>query len=405
MIRLRIGTLALILGVFAALAGYVAVEFAAPDRMDKAVLLDFDVFHLVGVLISEGNLRGAYDPAQFLERQAALAGFDGSQLFFSYPPPFAMLIAPLGALPAWAAYLLFMGGSMGLYLWALRRLAGQGFHTVLVLMLPLMLLILRAGQNSFLTGGLMALVVLGAVQARPRAGVPGGIALGLMAIKPHLAIGFALWAVGDRRWRLVITALLIVALFSALSTLVFGTQVWTWFLGSAAASSEALRAGIFPLFRMTSVYAFALSIGAPVLLATVLHLSVILSGLAALIWLRRIGASPRVVVGAGLYISALISPYNYDYDLAMLAGAAALFLDVIVQQARRGERAVLFVAVWGLSLYGMVMTLLAPQLSFTPPSIGGPTLVGIGVILLRLQRREAGLAPIALTLSTRRVRP
>ena len=397
MIRLRPVTFAAIISVFAALIGFVALEFAAPERMGKSVLLDFDVFHLVAVMIGEGNMQGGYDPQQLLQRQSTLPGFDGSQLFFSYPPPFAVLLAPLGGLPTWLAYLLFMGGALVLYLWSLRRLAGEGFHTVLVLMLPLLLLVLRAGQNGLLTGALMGLAALGAVQGRARGGVP----LGMMVVKPHLAVGFGLWLLLERRWGCVLVALATVLATSGLSMLVFGPQVWTWFLGSAATSSEALRAGVFPLFRMTSVYAFALSIGAATLWAMLLHVGVILAGIASLFWLRRIGASARVLAGAALYLSALISPYNYDYDLAMLGGAAALLIGVVLRQASRGELGVLFLAVWGVSLYGF----LSENLPGTPPSIGGPILVGIGVLLLRLLRREAGVVGAGGALKGRRVRP
>lgn len=401
MIRLRPITLRVLFMAFAVLAGFGALELALPEPLGKAVLLDFEVFHLVSVMIGEGNLRGAYDPAQFLARQSELVGFDGSQLFFSYPPPFAMLVTPLAALPDWAAYLLFMGGSLALYLWALRQLAGQGYHTVLILMLPLMLLILRAGQNGFLTGGLMCLAAFAAIENREGSGIRGGLALGLMAIKPHLAIGFGLWSLLERRWAMVAVSMLTVTGLATLATLAFGFPVWSWFLGSAAASSEALRAGVFPLHRMTSIYAFALSVGLPALTATVLHLGVILSGFAALIWLRRIGASLRVLVGAGLFVSALISPYSYDYDLAMLGGGAALFLEVVLRQASRAERWGLFSGVWALSLYGF----LSENLPGTPPSIGGPILVTIGLLLLRLLRREAGLAGGERGFTGRRVRP
>ncbi|MCF7778982.1 DUF2029 domain-containing protein, partial [Sulfitobacter sp. M220] len=96
------------------------------------------------------------------------------------------------------------------------------FHTILVLFLPLTMLIIRSGQNSFLTGGLIGLTCLLALRQSRWSGVP----LGLMAIKPHLALGVGIWSLLDRRWGMAVQSFAVISIFAALATLVFGTGIW-----------------------------------------------------------------------------------------------------------------------------------------------------------------------------------
>ncbi|WP_421700986.1 glycosyltransferase family 87 protein [Aliiroseovarius sp.] len=371
MIRLRPLTLTVMALAAAGVIAYVAAELAFPDRLGKVGLLDYEVFRLVAEIMAEGDLAHAYDPDRFLARQAAQPGFDGHRMFFSYPPPFALLIAPLAWVPLWLGYALFMGLSLCLYLWVLRRLSGPAFHTVLVVMGPLILLILRAGQNGFLTGALMGLAALGALRVRAWAGVP----LGLMVIKPHLAVGLGIWALLERRWRLVAVAAITLVATAGTATLVLGPQAWALFLSSAEASSATLRAGDFPLYRMTSVYAFGLSIGLPVAVSLGLHVVVLLAGVQTLMKLKHRGASGRVMLGAGLCLAALVSPYSYDYDLGMLGAAAALLTVPLMRRTTPAQRRGLLTLIWGISLYGFAATALVPRLPVLPISAVGALLI------------------------------
>ena len=58
-----------------ALILFTAFEFAAPGSMrEKPLFVDFNVFHLVGDYIREGNPAGVYDFSGFHARQEELAG-------------------------------------------------------------------------------------------------------------------------------------------------------------------------------------------------------------------------------------------------------------------------------------------------------------------------------------------
>jgi|TARA_R100001440_G_scaffold11088_8_gene19906 hypothetical protein len=392
MIDLKPLTVALVGAIFATLIGYVAFEFAFPTVFDKAHVLDFDIFHLVSLMIAEGNLPAAYAEESFLPRQAEVPGFQGRTMFWSYPPFFNVVIAPLSLLPIAPSYIVFMTVSLAFYAWVIRALAGPAFHTILVLFLPLVLLIIRSGQNSFLTGGLIGLTCLLVLRNSRWSGVP----LGLMAIKPHLALGVGFWALLDRRWGMAVQSFAVIGLFGGLATLVFGPEVWAAALGGVAETAEALRNGRFPLFRMTSLYAFALSFGADPAIAMGVHVASVLVALGAFVRLSCAKLPPRALMGGGVVVSTLISPYNYDYDLAMLAAAACLLSDTVLQHARKSERYALGAVILLIGSYGAALSAVVPiitgDVTTRPISIMGPALFAGAAVLFRVLWRSRDIA-------------
>ncbi|MBU2359384.1 MAG: DUF2029 domain-containing protein [Alphaproteobacteria bacterium] len=395
MIQLKSATLAVVAAVTAALIGYVALEFALPVLLGKENLVDFDIFHLVSTMIAEGNLSAAYALETFMLRQAELPGFSGWEMFWSYPPFFNLVVAPLSLLPAAPSYILFMVVTLAFYVWAVWTLAGPAFHTILVLFLPLTLLIIRSGQNSFLTGGLIGLTCVLALRRSRWSGVP----LGLMAIKPHLALGVGIWSLLDRRWGMAVQSFAVIGLFAALTTLVFGTGIWATALGGISETADALQDGRFPLFRMTSLYAFGLSFGFGHAVALSLHVAGVAAALGALVLLSRAKLPPRVLMGAGVVVSALISPYNYDYDLAMLAAAACLLIDTVMRHASKAEQytiaaVILIIGTYGLSLTAIIDLIIKDEFA-QPVSVSGPLLFVAGIVLFRVVWRSRDAAQAA----------
>lgn len=393
MIQLKPSILAILAAIFIALMmGYVALEFAFPLAFDKKGLLDFDIFHLVSIMMAEGNLHAAYAEDTFMQRQSSVLGFTGYPMLWSYPPFFNLVVAPLSMLPIALSYVVFMVVTLGFYLWVLRALAGPSFHTVLILFLPLILLILRSGQNSFLTGGLIGLTCLLALRNSRWSGVP----LGLMAIKPHLALGVGIWSLLDRRWAMAAQSFAVIGLFAALATWTLGTGIWATALAGIAETAEALRAGRFPLYRMNSLYAFGLTFGFGHPVALAFHLTGVVLAVGALAVLSVAKLQPRVFLGAGVVVSALISPYNYDYDLAMLAVAACLLCETVLRHASKAEQYTLAAIILLIGPYGNALVTLVDRINndgpISPVSIMGPMLFLGATILFRVLWRSRAAA-------------
>ncbi len=108
-------------------------------------------------------------------------------------------------------------------------------------------------------------------------------------------------------------------------TLLFGTEVWPAFLGSAHFTrTVVLEQGNTGFAKMQSVFALVRLLGGGIALA---YAAQAVSALMAVIVLWRIwrgGVAPQIK-GAALCVAALlVTPYSMDYDLMALAPAIAL---------------------------------------------------------------------------------
>jgi hypothetical protein len=305
------------------------------------ILNDYEDFYIVGRLFREGNIIAAYDNDYLTAAQKQFTGIT-TFMPWAYPPPLtaAVPLLPLAGL-AWS-YMLFMVATLLLYLWTLSRLNVRLVGAAMLAVYPALVLVVRLGQNGMLTGSLIGLFLLALSRQRHSAGVP----LGLMVIKPHLAIAIGLVPLLQRRWTVVVVAASVVALSCAAATIVLGLQVWPAFLSGVGAAGEYLREGLFPLYRMSSIYAAVRSFDASPSTAMAVHVlgALVALGLVALAWRRGL-RSTRLLALACL-ATVFVSPYNYDYDLACLAVAVALILPELLARAQAFEIVLFYFLAW-----------------------------------------------------------
>jgi hypothetical protein len=342
-----------------------------------AGFIDFDVFLAASRMILHGQLLQAYDVASMVPLQAP----QGGQTFLSwpYPPQFDLIVAPLALIPAWAAYALFIGATLVAFVFVLHTLSGPGIGFALLIVYPGILVAISSGQNGLLTGALTGLICLGLLHGRL---LRSGIALGLMVIKPHLAIGLALYTLGARRWVVMLAAAATVALSGGLATLAFGPAVWGAFLHGASVAGRGLSAGAYPLFRMVSCYALLRSLGASLIVAWIAHAAA--AGLAtagvALAWRR--GLPRNCIVALALLAGLVASPYVYDYDLPVAAVAFAVLAPHLLRLATRRELAVMFALGWFAPGWGLVQEDLVYARSGAQAIARGPALGAAAFLLL-----------------------
>jgi hypothetical protein len=338
-----------ILAVSAVLSLVSAVLFQAPELLGRdKVLTDFDAFYVAGMMAERGEAAEAYSAEKTMAAQEAASG-TRSFMPWTYPPPYNLVVELLAQLPIGLAYLLFVAASFAFYLVVLRRIAGEYLPGVLIAILPTILLTVRTGQNGFLTGGLIGWFLIAFIKRRAIAGLP----LGLMIIKPHLAVTISLMALFGKRWSAMAIAAGVVVAAIAAATAVYGWDIWTAFSGGARQAGEFLTAGYYPLFRMTSVYAAVRSSYAPAMLAFALQATsaIVALGLFLLLWRR--GAEPRLLAAAACAASLFVSPYAYDYDMTVLGVGIAFALPHLLARARRAELAGLLLLTWFVTGYGI----------------------------------------------------
>lgn len=358
----------LILTLLSVLAALVIAKAVVLSQLATAggarELTDFDVFHVAAQMVWRGEAAQAYAAVTMTEAQRSLANGVGL-LPWAYPPQFMLAIAPLGKLSLGLAAFVFLALPLAAFLFVLKRLAGPDFGFALLASAPALLINVLIGQNGYLSGALIGWACLLLLKGEGRGGLP----LGLMIFKPHLAIPFAVEALAARRWRVVAVALATVAVTSLVATLAFGPAIWPAFRTGVAETSAFLASGAFPLFRMVSVYAFVRSLGAPASAAMVVHAVFALALLGLVVQAVRTKLPLRQVLGLSALASPFISPYAYLYDLPAYGVGAALLAPEFARLMRRGERAA-FIA---LSLVAGGAGYLQPKLfpGDVPGRIGG----------------------------------
>lgn len=323
--------------VFAQAIAHFGGFIAVPDKN----LVDFDAFHIAGQMVLAGDAADAYSADLML---AAQERFSGSRSFmpWSYPPQFDLVVAGLALMPLGLAFTLFVALSCAAYLWVLRQLAGSYVFAVLLAIVPALQINLKTGQNGFVTGALIGAFCLLSLKGRGVAGVP----LGLMVIKPHLALGLGLSVLVARRWRIVAVAAAVVAATSLLATLALGAAIWPAFLGGAEQATGFLKQGFYPLFRMTSLFAALRSAGVPGELALTLQAGLALTVFAAVVYATLKLKDQRLVLAAAILGSLTVSPYNYDYDLPLLGIALALLAPRLFERARDLDFLLILIFTW-----------------------------------------------------------
>ena len=398
--RKRVVYLCVILALLAAVLGFKTFRFFEGGLWYSGQTADFAAFHIVAQRIWLGDLDLTYQFASFTQMQIEAAGGTTGVMPWTYPPQFDLLVAPLAFMPGWAAYFLFTTATLAAYLMTLRVIAGNNFALVLVVFFPAVAITIGIGQNGLLTGALIGLVCINA-ERRPAL---AGIALGLMVIKPHLAVAAGVYMLLTRRWQAVLTAAIVVIVSSLVCTLGFGPRIWVAWLGSIREAAGYLEEGRYQLFRMISAYAALYKAGLPP--AGAFWGQMVTAALALITVTLSVvrGPSPRFALGIVAVASVMISPYAYDYDLPIVGIGLALMLPDLASLASPRERGAIYALLLLANAYGLLQSARLSAESIPAsgldrsmtPAVGGFALMAVLAMLLWVLLREARPAPVRL---------
>lgn len=326
-----------------------AVRFQAPALVGaEKVLTDFDAFNIAGTLAANGRVEDAYHAETMLKAQREASGTQ-SFMPWTYPPPFTLLMDVLSHVPIGFAFALFSMLSFAFYLVVLRKIAGKWTPGVLMAIMPAIILNLRTGQNGFLIAGLIGAFLIAWRENRTIAGLP----LGLLIIKPHLAVGVGLMALIGRRWGAIAVAAAVVIAALIASTVVYGLEIWSAFFGAVQEAGHFLSLGYYLLFRMNSAYAALYSFGLPAPIAMAGHVLVAFAAIGITVWACCSGMEFRFKAALVCITSLFVSPYNYDYDLAILGVALAFVIPDLVARSQGRELVYLLLLSWVTCGYGI----------------------------------------------------
>lgn len=388
---------ATMLVLLALLLVFTALNFHMPTlaRAQKA-MTDFDAFYVAGLMYWDGSLHDAYSFRTLFDAQKRFAGdesLDADSLMpWTYPPPFNLVTAALAAMPIWLSYLVFTGGTFIAYLAVLRRIAGVQTGLVLFAIFPVLALNIRSGQNGFLTGTLIGIFLLQYIRNQPS----GGFALGMMIFKPHLAVGSAVLALAERRWGKILIAAGTTIGLLAISTLMFGIEIWEAFTNGVNEARQFLSLGYYPMFRMTSVYATLHTAGFGPNTCLIVQLALAVLACSAIGVAAHKGTDRRQVAALAAFASLLASPYSYDYDLTILGLAAALLMPHLLERAGRIHLVGMIALCWLATGWGLALSIVNEQAGSSSvavayeQSIGSLALIALALLALFTLRNSSG---------------
>ncbi len=303
-----------------------------------------------------------------------------------YPPTFYLLVLPFSLLPMQISLAVFVLVTLAFYVWTFCRVIQDGRSDLSWVTTPRAVLCLAAfgpawfnllgGQTGFLTASLAA----GALLCLERRPILAGVLIGLLCIKPHLAVLFPVCLIAIRAWRAFFAAAITVIVFTLLSVGVLGADTVGAFFRGLSEAGQLLAAGQSPLTKMPSVFVSLRMLHVPPPLAYSVH-GVVAIVVAWTVWrVWRHCSDARLRNAALVTGSFFISPYVFDYDMSWLAFALAWFALYGMERGwRRFEREVL-VLFWAGTLF---IALLAQQtVTHTVPLM-------LGALLWMIHRRAA----------------
>jgi len=349
---------------------------------------DWMVFYGAIRAMLDGNLALIMNGDQFTAHlNSSMADWLSVPLAFRpwfYPPSFLIFLlpfAPLGFAASYVAFQLLSGGLLAAVLFKGADSPAWARYVVLgVLVSPAASINITDGQCAFLVA---ALIVAGIRLLEPRP-VLGGVVLGLLTFKPQfcLLVPVALLALGQ--WRSLLAAMGSALALAAVSALVFGLDIWLWWVPAAIDNLVSPDPKWIAYGRIWghSVYACAALLGIPERLASLLQLVAIAGGAVATFVAFRSPLRTDQRLAVLLAATVLAAPHSGPYDAVLLVVAVGIWLAASAEQPRFWD--------WILGLAIWMVPLLSPPV-YVPIGRFSPllTVALIGLILggVRQSRR------------------
>jgi alpha-1,2-mannosyltransferase len=338
--RVRLVTLAVLAASATGLIYLLATSDGLHDYLGRPLGTDFSMVYAAGSQVLQGQAALAYDWPTHYAREQAIFGAATPFYGWHYPPFFLFVAAALALLPYGAALAAWQGATFVLYLLAMRAIvrrsvpaaAPEGASArppdrlwiLLAAAFPAVFINVGHGHNGFLTAALFGTGLL-VLDARP---LLAGVLFGLLADKPQFGLLIPLVLVATGRWRTLASAAATVTAMIAVTTLVFGVDVWSAFVTSLHVTrTVVLEAGNTGWHKIQSVFAWVRMWGGSTGLAYAVQGIVTVTIAAALVWLWRSRAAHPHKAAALMIGSILVTPYSLDYDLMLLAPAIALLVN------------------------------------------------------------------------------
>jgi hypothetical protein len=309
---------------------------------------DFSVFWEASRIGLSGSPENAYTPG-FINSviRENVPGFRDSYDWY-YPPTFYLLVLPLSLGSYWAAYLAFLTASIAAFSVVVKRIINVKTAMWCLAAFPGLWVNIYLGQNGLLTASIAGAALL-VLETSP---VIAGALIGLLTIKPHLAILFPLALIASRKWRALFVAMLTAAALLGLSIIVLGQNTLESWIHSMSfvRNKLALQGNAEFWLKMPTVFSLFKLVGFS--FAQAIFCQAVVAMFAAIgvwrIWSKCDSIPLRYA--ALVEGTLLVSPYLFTYDLAWLGLAIAWLVQFGLKEGWMNHERELLLAVWALPL-------------------------------------------------------
>jgi hypothetical protein len=316
---------------------------------------DFAVFWSASWLTHHGGAAGAYNVALTEHLVTPLQHVTNRPYPtpWVYPPTFLLAVWFLALLPYFFSFAVFTMLGVAFCSWVYAR----AFRPSPLLWLPIIAfppiwIAAIAGQTSFVTLGL-GIAALSLLNRRPWA---AGVCIGLLSIKPQLAVVFPLALLLGRQWRALVAAGMTAGSFCLVAGISLGFDTFGKFFRAAEGFSvlTATLADKWP-GGIPTVFGLARHLGLTVPTAYLAQGAIAVLAIALVVYVFAIQSRYALRAAAIGIATMLVQPYLLGYDLIWLAVPLSyLAIDGIRHGWLKGDGAVL-VCAWA-----------APVLYFIP---------------------------------------
>jgi hypothetical protein len=309
--------------------------YGEPNAFDFATFWSASRLALDGVPLEAYSWQAIVRTAQLISPHVLSPGA------WFYPPNFLLLVEPFALLPFPAAYAIFAIVTAVTLVLLLRKALPAPEAVLPILAFPGLWLNLAQGQNGCVTASL-ALGAFLLIEKRP---VLTGICIGMLSIKPHLAVLFPVALACAGMWTAFIAAAVTATLFTAVSVAMFGPAIVPVFLHALSMANGYVASGALPLAQIASLFAALRALHVGITPAYLAHACAAILATLAMIWVWRRSQELELRAMSLVAATFMLSPYIYNYDAAWLALPIALFAARAVSHGwLRWEREILCVA-------------------------------------------------------------
>ncbi|SDR55036.1 glycosyltransferase family 87 protein [Paraburkholderia tuberum] len=272
---------------------------------------DYIAFWSASHLALQGHAAHVYS-AKLLGavEKAVLPDLKGT-LPWLYPPTFLLFLYPAALLPYEPSAWLFFGLTLIAFVVAINSIVPGKISALLALAFPGVIISALSGQNGLLTASLMG----SGLALLPRRSVWAGVSLGLLCIKPHLAVLIPLALICSRSWRTLVVTGSIAAVLSAISVGLFGVETLAAFVHSMGEIQGIVISDSKLLPRIPTFFALARQLSMPAAAAYALQAASASLAVASVVYVWSRPAAHELRAATLVCATLAFTPYLYDYDL------------------------------------------------------------------------------------------